>query len=129
MASPCPDSPPTPPNPYYKVIYDQSHILTAATSDDYKTIDVEYVNDDLVFKFLHKPHWNHDEYMVLQRGARKWSEISFVIEHKPGHKCDDAPSHLKPLIKKCKGNMVLRGLTKSEKAKIEKSKDSKCIPF
>ena len=106
------------------MIFDKGHILSTADSDHYKTVDVEYVNDDLVFKFLHKPHWPHDEYMVLKRGAKKWSEISFVIEHKPGHKCDDAPDHLKPLIKKCKGNMLLRDLTDAEKAKIARSKAS-----
>ena len=62
--------------------------------------------------------------MVITRGDKPWSEISFVIEHKPGHKCDDAPPHLKPLIKKCKGDMELRDLTDAEKAKIAKSKDS-----
>ena len=86
---------------------------------------MEYVNHDLVFKFLHKFHWAHDEYMVLKHPADKpWSELSFVIEYKPGHKCDDAPDHLKPLIKKCKGNMELRDLTDAEKAKIAKSKAS-----
>ena len=50
-----------------------------------------------------------------------------MIEHKPGHKCDDAHDHLVPLIKKCKGNMELRHLTDDEKAKIAKSKDSKII--
>ena len=116
-----------PPNPYYKVIYDKGHVLTTANSDEYKTLDIEYVNDDFVFKFLHKFHWAHDQYMVIKRGDKPWSEISFVIEYKPGHKCDDCADHLKPLIKKCKGEMILRDLTDAEKAKIEKSKASKFV--
>ena len=116
-----------PPNPYYKVIFDGGWALTTANSDHYKHVDVEYVNDLLVFKFLHKPHWPHDQYMVITRGDKPWSEISFVIEYKPGHACDDAPPHLKPLIEKCKGEMELRDLTEAEKAKIDKSKDSKIL--
>ena len=116
-----------PPNPYYKVIYDKGHVLTTANSDDYKTLDIEYINDLFVFKFLHKKHWAHDQYMVIQRLDKKWAEMSFVIEYKPGHACDDAPPHLKPHIKKCKGDMELRDLTADEKAKIEKSKASKIV--
>ena len=64
------------------------------------------------------------KYMVIKRNEKKWSEMSFVIEYKPGHACDDAPPHLKPHIKKCKGEMELRDLTDAEKAKIAKSKAS-----
>ena len=98
-------------------------MLTTAYSDHYKFLDVEYVNDFFMFKFAHKPHWPHDDYMIIQRNDKPWSEISFVIENMPGHDCEDGTEPLRPFIYRCVGDMMVRDLNDDEKAKIAKSKN------
>lgn len=104
------------------MIFDKRHVLTTALADHYKHLDVEFVNDLFVFKFAHKPHWPHDDYMIIMRGDQLWSEISFVIEDKPGHDCEVTTDVLRPLIYRCVGDMIFRDLNDEERAKIAKSK-------
>lgn len=76
-----------------------------------------------MFKFAHKPHWQHDDYMIVQRNDKSWSEISFVFEHMPGHDCENSTKPVQSLIYQCVGDMMFRELDVGEKAKISKSKN------
>lgn len=98
-------------------------MLTTAAADHNKQVEVEYVNEFFSFRFAHKPHWPHDDYMIITRNDQQWSELSFVIENKPGHDCEVTSDPLRSLIYRCVGDMMFRDLNDVEKAKIAKSKE------
>ena len=106
--------------PYYKVIFHRGDVITE--QKDCKNVDVDVKDDCIVFKFVHdKCDGKPFEYMEICKGDKQWQDLVFVIEHQDGHKCDDCAADLKPLIRSCSGEMILREITDEEHDKASAS--------
>lgn len=106
--------------PYYKVIFHRGDVVTE--QKDCQVVDVDVNGDCIVFKFVHdKCHGKPFEHMEICKGDKEWQDLMFVIEKKDGHNCDDCADNLKPLIKSCSGEMILREMTEEEHAKASAS--------
>ena len=89
-------------------------------------IDISIEEDDVNFEFMNEKLTDR---ISLSRGPEEWSDLSFVIERKPGADCHEdlkrGVGNLQVRPVSCFGELHLRELGANEKAKAAQTKSGK----